>query len=551
MRIAYNGYTDKLINQLGTLNGNHVNLQAQLGSGQRITESFEDPFAMGRALETTTEKTRIQTQARNLNRAQLIAEFSSETLEQMKVIADKATVDANNTDGLTSSADYEARGLQANQLIEQALRVANAQVSGDYLFGGANTGEPPFVAERYEAGDYLVDGQGVEIRQLLDAPGAFTPAALDATGAIDIPVGGLSASPIFADDPMQVVFIDTETGFVVDGFSGEAAEPPVHVDTLAGTPPYVVERSGPNMGRLKEWNTTDYSTDAVDSSSAVIGDVVVGEAGANQFIARAATLDPATIEFVNASGELVDAETGEATTQPPTAASTLGGTPSYVIEWTAANTGNLKAWDGTDYSTDAADGAGNVYGEVTIANDGTADFISRTAKVQVGADRVGQVKFIRYTGTSEASDDVNFRVGEGAIISPYSRGAANLDYLEFFNDLVDIRDAYYREELKPADPNLTHTGKAETVTELVPKFTDHQTNVLLGIVEFGALLQGIEVTSSINEARFNELERLISAEIDIDTAETIVKLNRAQTAYEAALNSGSRLLGLSLLDYLR
>jgi len=34
-------------------------------------------------------------------------------------------------------------------------------------------------------------------------------------------------------------------------------------------------------------------------------------------------------------------------------------------------------------------------------------------------------------------------------------------------------------------------------------------------------------------------------------AETIVEFNRMQTAYEATLSSGSRILNLSILDYLR
>lgn len=432
MRVPFNGYTETLTNQLGKLNLQQVDLQRQLSSGQRVTEVHDDPAAVGRALNSTSEKARIQTQARNLNRAELVAEFSSETLEQLKVLVDKARLDANQTDGLTSSADYRARTLQTDQQIEQALRVANAQISGDYLFAGANSADTPFVAHRYEAGDVLVD------------------------------------------------------------FNGQ----PVHA----------------------------------------LGDTIASVAATN-------------VTFINTSGELVDQETGEATTMPPTLASTLAGTPNFAIEWTGHNAGRLKEWNGADYSSDALDGALTPYGDVTIATGASGDFVAQVSTITVSADRVGTVSYIEYTGSTDPADDIEFRVGEGATVSPFSRGQVNLEYLNFFNDLVALRDAYSQELLSTPNEDVSFETEATSVSELTTRFDDHQEQVLLGIVDFGSLLQGMEVTSRVNESRFNELERLSSREMDIDVAETIMRLNRAQTTYEAALRSGAQVMQLSLLDF--
>ena len=435
MRVPYNAYTSNLTSQLGKLNYQQVNIQQQLSSGQRVTESFDDPAAVGRALSASTEKVRIQTQARNLNRAELVAEFSAETLEQMKILVDKATVDANQTDGLTSSEDYRARALQTNQQIEQALRVANAQISGDYLFAGANTGEQPFVASRYEAGDVLLNSEGNPVYNLEDR----------------IPV--------------------------------------------------------------------------VD-------------------------VNPSNIQFVNSAGELVDRESGEATTEPATAATDTTG---FAIEWTAPNAGSLKTWNAGDsaYTDDALDGTSTPYGNVTIATDAVSgDFVGKVSTVAVPDDLIGMVSHIEYTGTSDPGQDVRFRVGEGATISPFSRGQVNLEYLEFFNDLVGLRDAYAQERLTPPEADVAFQSSGASVRDLTEKFSEHQQTVLLGIVDFGSLLQGIEVTDRINENRFNELERLSARELDIDVAQTILKLNRAQTAYEGALRSGSSVMQMSLMDYL-
>ena len=436
MRVPSNANAEQLTQQLAKLNFQQVNLQKQLSSGQRVTESFEDPAAVGRALNSASEKARIQTQARNLNRAELVGEFSGATLEQLKILVDQATLDANQTDGLTSSEDFRARARSTNQQIEQALRVANAQISGDYLFAGANTGEQPFVAQRYEEGDTLVDGEGRPVYELGDA----------------IPTGDV---------------------------------------------------------------------------------------------------DPTDVTFMNAAGELVDATTGEPTTDPPTAAATLGGTPNFAIEWTAPNAGTLKEWDGVDYSTDAEETPGNPYGEVTLANDATSgDFVSKVDRVAVPDDLVGMVSYIEYTGTTDPTQDVRFRVGEGSTIAPFSRGQVNTEYLDFFNDLVSLRDAYSQELLAEPDPEVSFEASARPVEELTANFSDHQQTVLLGIVDFGSLLQGVEVTARINENRFNELERLSARELDIDVAQTIMQLNRAQTAYEGALRSGSSIAQLSLMDFL-
>ena len=45
--------------------------------------------------------------------------------------------------------------------------------------------------------------------------------------------------------------------------------------------------------------------------------------------------------------------------------------------------------------------------------------------------------------------------------------------------------------------------------------------------------------------------RFISAEADPDLPSTLVKLSQASTAYEAALASASRILNMSILDYLK
>lgn len=301
MRVTFNSFPDTFVRQIHSLNEKQVALQRQLASGQRITTADQDPRAMSHALNRLTEKAEIQTQARNLNRAQAIGEFALSAYEQLKEIGADATQAANRADGLTTPADFDARAVEVNQLLEQALRLVNSEMAGEHLFGGGNRSDPPFVAER---------------------------------------------------------------------------------------------------------------------------------------------------------------------------------------------------------------------------------------------DAQGRIVEIVYHGTTDPAHDLTFRIGEGATASPFPRGGENQKLADHLNHLVELRDALGTED-------------AAAVGALIPGLEADEQTILLNIVETSSMLQGFDITSKINNARFNELENLASRELDVDIAQTIVRLNQMQTAYQAALRAGGTLVSQSLLNYLR
>ncbi len=300
MRIPSFSYSNSLINQMHKLNGQQIKAQTQLATGQRISSAEEDPRAAGRALNTLTEKSRIQAQNTSLKHANTIAEFTMASYEQLKVLSNESSRLANNSDGLTSSSDYRARALQIDQLLEQSLRILNTKLGEDYVFAGANTAERPYVETR-------------------------------------------------------------------------------------------------------------------------------------------------------------DAE--------------------------------------------------------------------------------GRITSVDYTGTSNPNQDVSIRIGEGANIAPYSKGAINAEIGDWVNNLVTLRDALQAEDL-------------DAVNALAPQMEAADETILINLVEFGSIQQSMDITQKINTARFNELERMASSELDLDIAESIVRLNQMQTAYSAALQSSSRILQQSILNYI-
>ncbi|MCH8473764.1 MAG: hypothetical protein LAT55_00870 [Opitutales bacterium] len=154
------------------------------------------------------------------------------------------------------------------------------------------------------------------------------------------------------------------------------------------------------------------------------------------------------------------------------------------------------------------------------------------------SDYVGEVYQVVYTGSTDRSDDIRFRVAENSQVDPFSRGAQNEGYGEILNNMISLRDAFKTEDL-------------DQVTTRAENLNDSQDNVIGGIVELAAKTNGLKTLDKINTARFNEMENTISKAVDADLAETIAELSRVQTAYEAALASGARIQSLSILDFLR
>ncbi|HMJ90463.1 MAG TPA: hypothetical protein VK530_11640 [Candidatus Acidoferrum sp.] len=81
-------------------------------------------------------------------------------------------------------------------------------------------------------------------------------------------------------------------------------------------------------------------------------------------------------------------------------------------------------------------------------------------------------------------------------------------------------------------------------------FARDEENLVLQMGSNGAVQSRLEAAQSIAGSRADAVENLVSKEADADLAQTLVQLNQAQTAYQAALQSGASIMQLSLLNYL-
>ena len=66
-----------------------------------------------------------------------------------------------------------------------------------------------------------------------------------------------------------------------------------------------------------------------------------------------------------------------------------------------------------------------------------------------------------------------------------------------------------------------------------------------------AAIARLDAAGSTNSSRSQAVDAVKSSVTDVDLAQTLTDLSRAQTAYQVALQTGAKLLNLSLLDYLK
>jgi flagellar hook-associated protein 3 FlgL len=127
-------------------------------------------------------------------------------------------------------------------------------------------------------------------------------------------------------------------------------------------------------------------------------------------------------------------------------------------------------------------------------------------------------------------------VGPNGIITDPRSGA------DFFNNLIQLQN-----QLLAADEASLADLTANT-RPAIQRDEDNLTRHLAGNATLQARLE--LAASSVNDRKLT-LEKQVSNEADADLAETMIRLNDTNTAYQAALQSGAQVMQLSLLDYIR
>ncbi len=159
---------------------------------------------------------------------------------------------------------------------------------------------------------------------------------------------------------------------------------------------------------------------------------------------------------------------------------------------------------------------------------------SDSAPFAATREAAGQITTVAYQG---AAGGASIAVDGGTEISPYTSGSDNGNFATFINNLGKLRDA-----LNSGDASAVQAARGDLNTS--------ETDLVNTVGDLGAVNTRLTAASSASAARFTNLQGQISTDADADLPSTIIKLNQAQTAYQASLQTGAKILSHSLLDYI-
>ena len=118
--------------------------------------------------------------------------------------------------------------------------------------------------------------------------------------------------------------------------------------------------------------------------------------------------------------------------------------------------------------------------------------------------------------------------------------------------VVDLGSGNKGVSMTPNGTPITLTQQIDTASTVSKVRLDTvEDSILSALSRAGTIQYRLETAMKDLEVRYEGTEKLISTDADIDFAEATVRLNRAQMAYQAAIQSGARIQSNSLLDYLR
>jgi flagellar hook-associated protein 3 FlgL len=153
----------------------------------------------------------------------------------------------------------------------------------------------------------------------------------------------------------------------------------------------------------------------------------------------------------------------------------------------------------------------------------------------------GDITSVTYAGDA---NQVTIPISGNSTIAPGSTSQTNNDIASFINHLITLRDA-----LKAKDETAVAAAKDNlTGSDTIP---GDENNIVNALSAQGAVQMRIEISNSQRTQRMDNIDKLVSGEVDIDIPESITKLNQAAIAYQAALQSASQIMRISLLDYLK
>lgn len=158
-----------------------------------------------------------------------------------------------------------------------------------------------------------------------------------------------------------------------------------------------------------------------------------------------------------------------------------------------------------------------------------------TPPITVTRDSAGDITAVSYAGNTSSAETP---LSSTTSVTPLTDGTTNQGIASFITNLISLRDALN---------NGDTTAVAATQTGL----TDSENTIVSAIATNGGMQSRIEAAQTEDTSEATNLQTSMSADVSADLPTTVTKLDQAQTAYSAALQSAVSTMQLSILNYLK
>ena len=181
MRVTESLRFDLINRRLSTLRARYQETALEAATGQRIHAPSDDPVAAAEAARIHARQSQVQGNQRSIELVRGDVEMAESALAQAGDLFQRAReIAITGANGIYTAEQRQALAQEANQLIEQAIELANARGSQGYLFAGTRSDTAAFDANgvfQGNDGQHLVDsGTGGPINVSASGARAFTAA---------------------------------------------------------------------------------------------------------------------------------------------------------------------------------------------------------------------------------------------------------------------------------------------------------------------------------------------------------------------------------------
>lgn len=144
---------------------NLVRAQEQIATGRRILRPSDDGIGTAISMSLSRQKAGVEAHLTSVEAVQPVLATSTLQLEEASTLLTESralTLQALN--GTQSPSDRRALADQIDQIASNLLEIANSQFGDHYLFGGTETGHPPF-KEVGGSNDHFVGYEGDSLQK--------------------------------------------------------------------------------------------------------------------------------------------------------------------------------------------------------------------------------------------------------------------------------------------------------------------------------------------------------------------------------------------------